>query len=170
MDHLIQDVLSFSRLSRQEIVLERVDADALLHDMMGTYPNLHSDIVTIFIRAKVPCVMGNAALLTQCFANLLENAVKFTAAGEKPRIEVWGEENEGRVRLFFQDNGIGIAGHNLGKIFDIFHRIGRDREGTGIGLAIVRKAVERMDGKVGVSSEVGKGSLFWLDLKSADSV
>ncbi len=167
MDQLIQDVLVFSRLSREDVVLEAVDADSLIRGILQSYPNLHPDVVEITLRSPLPTVRGNAALLTQCFSNLLENGAKFVAPGTKPKLEVWSETSPGRVKIFFQDQGIGISEHNLKRIFEIFHRVGRGNDGTGIGLAIVRKAAEKMGGSVGVQSELGKGSLFWLDLQSA---
>jgi signal transduction histidine kinase len=167
MDRLIQDVLSFSRLGSQDIVLVPVESETLIREVIRSYPNLHADKVTISLTSRLPRVKANEALLTQCFSNLLENGAKFMAPGTRPVIEVWAENSDGRTRLFFKDNGIGIPPHSLERIFEIFHRVGRETDGTGIGLAIVRKAVEKMGGKVGVESEAGRGSLFWLDLATA---
>jgi signal transduction histidine kinase len=167
MDRLIQDVLSFSRIGSQNIALGPVDADALIRDVIGSYPNLQSERVQITFISRLPSVQANEALLTQCFSNLMENAAKFVTPGNKAQIEVWSETSGTRTRLYFKDHGIGIPDHSIARIFDIFHRVGRDTDGTGIGLAIVRKAVEKMGGKVGVESELGQGSLFWLDLELA---
>jgi PAS domain S-box-containing protein len=167
MDRLIQDVLSFSRLSRQDVDLETIDTDALVREIIHSYPNFHSESVDIVVKAPLPAVLGSEALLTQCFSNLMENGSKFTKPGTRAKVEIWGEASGGRVKIFFKDNGIGISEHNLKRIFEIFHRVGRDNEGTGIGLAIVRKSTEKMGGTVDVQSELGKGSLFWLDLLSA---
>jgi PAS domain S-box-containing protein len=166
MDRLIQDVLNFSRISSSEIILQPVRTDLLLRDVIRAYPNLNSENVAITLAPGLPPVLANEGLLTQCVSNLLENAVKFVPAGQQALITVWAESANGRTRLFFKDNGIGIPEHSLGRIFDIFQRVGRDTEGTGIGLAIVRRASEKMGGAVGVESEPGKGSLFWLDLTS----
>jgi PAS domain S-box-containing protein len=167
MDHLIQDVLIFSRLSRQEVKLQDIDIDKLIREVIGSYPNLDPSIVDISIPDQLPPVKGNQALLTQCFSNLLENGAKFVAKGTKAHIEVRAETFPGHARLYFKDNGIGISENDLVRIFDIFHRVGREHDGTGIGLAIVRKAVEKMGGTLGVESELGKGSTFWLHLQSA---
>jgi len=105
--------------------------------------------------------------LTQCISNLLANAVKFVPPGVMPEIRVWSETRGERVILFFADNGIGIAQHSHDRIFDIFRTLDHSSGGTGIGLAIVRKAVHKMNGQVGLDSEPGKGSTFWLDLPSA---
>jgi PAS domain S-box-containing protein len=167
MDRLIQDVLNFSRLSSSEIDLGPVNSDALLRDVIRSYPNLQAARVTITIEPGLPHVRANEGLLTQCVANLLENAVKFVPAGQQSLVNVTARSESGRTRLYFADNGIGIPEHSLGRIFDIFQRVGRDTEGTGIGLAIVRRATEKMGGTVGVQSELGKGSVFWLDLEFA---
>jgi PAS domain S-box-containing protein len=167
MDQLIQDVLAFSRLSREDVVLGAVDTEALMREIIHSYPNLHYDKIDISIKSPLPSVKGTEALLTQCFSNLLENAAKFASAGVKAHVQVWGEIDEGRAKLFFKDEGIGISENHLDRIFDIFHRVGRDTDGTGIGLAIVRKAVEKMNGTIGVKSELGNGSLFWLNLQPA---
>jgi signal transduction histidine kinase len=112
-------------------------------------------------------LMANEAALTQCISNLLGNAAKFVAQGVKPVVRIWAEEAEGRVKLWFKDNGIGIAPQDYQRIFDIFQRVDRSHDGTGIGLAIVKKAAERMGGKVGVESTFGQGTSFWLDLQAA---
>ena len=114
--------------------------------------------------------MGHGASLTQCISNLLENAVKFVAPGVKPQLRVYAEPVDHKMRLWFEDNGIGIDKAGQTKLFEMFQRVhgNHQYEGTGIGLAIVRKAVDRMNGEVGVESEVGKGSRFWLQLRKAD--
>ena len=87
------------------------------------------------------------------------------APNQKPQVRVWGEARENWVRVWVEDNGIGISAAMLPRAFDMFSRGSHPDVGTGIGLALVRKAVSRMGGKVGVDSEPGKGSRFWLELK-----
>jgi signal transduction histidine kinase len=100
----------------------------------------------------------------------LNNAVKFVAAGVQPRVRIWAEPRDSYVRINFQDNGIGIGPENSTRIFRMFERIhpADEYEGTGIGLTIVRKAVERMGGKVDFESDTGQGSKFWLELPKSD--
>ncbi len=116
-------------------------------------------------------VRAHPAYLTQCVSNLLGNALKFVRPGVPPTVTIRAEDepHTGNVKVWFEDNGIGIAPEHFQDIFQIFGRIhsSKEYEGTGIGLAIVRKAVERMGGSVGLTSEVGKGSRFWLSLQKA---
>jgi PAS domain S-box-containing protein len=181
MDRLIQDVLTFSRVSRADLKFEIINLDHLVRGILECYPNLQPPQAEIAIDGTLPPVFGNAAALTQCLSNLLGNAVKFVPPGVDPVVRIWAERVVCRdpnrtavapaaiamVRLCIKDNGIGIPAEAHEKIFGIFHRLGKNYEGTGIGLAIVKKAAERMGGAVGLSSAPGLGSTFWLDLQSS---
>jgi PAS domain S-box-containing protein len=169
MDSLITDALNYNKTVRQELPLEPVDAGALLRGMLDSYPELQPSRAQIEIAGEIPLVLGNEAGLTQCFSNLLGNAVKFVKPGQKPEVRVWAEERpDGWVRLWVEDKGIGIPASMISRVFDMFSRGHTTYEGTGIGLALVRKVAHRMGGKVGVESELGKGSRFWLEFKAGD--
>jgi PAS domain S-box-containing protein len=168
MDALITDALSYSRAVRQELPLTLVDVGALLRGMLDSYPELQPSKATIAIEGEIPLVVGNEAGLTQCFSNLLGNAVKFVKPGQRPEVRIRAEPREGWVRIWVEDNGIGIPALMVPRVFDMFARGHTKYEGTGIGLALVRKVTERMGGNVGVESEDGKGSRFWLDLRPGD--
>jgi PAS domain S-box-containing protein len=170
MDRLIQDVLSYSRVARAELRLTPVDIGKLLRSILESYPNLQPPAVEVQLEGELPRVMANEAALTQCISNLLTNAAKFVAPGVKPRIRVWPENENGRARVFFQDNGIGIEKESHEKIFGIFQRAARNYEGTGIGLAIVKKTIERMGGTVGLESQPGRGSTFWLEFPESQVI
>jgi len=169
LDRLITDVLNYSKISRGEMRLEKVDIEKLTREIVNTYPDLSQSGATLLIQAPMPCVVGNAALMTQCISNLLSNAVKFVPAGRKPHVRIRAEAQENVVRFSVEDNGIGIGEEGKKRIFRMFQRLNpaTDFEGTGIGLTIVRKAVERMSGSVGVESQPGAGSVFWIELKLA---
>ena len=184
MDRMIQDVLTFSRVARTELNLEPINLEHLVRGILECYPNLQMPQAEVVIEGHLPAVIGHAAALTQCLSNLLGNAVKFVALGTQPSVRVWAEfcppaggaaaraprKSPGRtVRVYVQDNGIGIPKEAQAKIFTIFQRLNKNYEGTGIGLAIVKKAAERMGGKVGLTSAPGQGSTFWLELKAADA-
>ena len=164
MDTLIQDSLHYSRAVLEEWPLRPIDLPALLRDLIDSYPELQKWKGAITIDPSIPKVMGNEAALTQCFSSLLRNAVKFVATGITPRVRVWGERRESLARIWVEDNGIGIPRRAQERIFEIFERATHRRDGTGIGLAIVRKVAHRMGGCVGVESEQGKGSRFWVEL------
>jgi PAS domain S-box-containing protein len=170
MDTLIQDVLTYTRVLRAEVKIEPVDLDALVRQVIGIYPQLQTGNVEIQIEGVLPKVQGGEASLAQCVSNLLTNAVKFVAPGTKPRVKIRAEAIGADIRLWVEDNGIGIVPKDQVRIFKMFERVGHAStyEGTGMGLAIVRKAVERMGGQMGVESEAGQGSKFWIQLKGAN--
>ena len=191
MDSLIQDVLSLSQVIRRPMTIESVDVETLVRTLVEERPELSPPRAEIKIESPLLPMLGHAVTLSQCLTNLLGNAVKFVELGVVPRVRVWSEElaapaiggiqasglapplasmpeTRPRVRLWVEDHGIGIAPEAHKTIFEIFQRLHHSTqyEGSGIGLAIVRKAIERMGGRVGVESERGKGSRFWLELPS----
>ena len=114
-------------------------------------------------------MFGHSVTLVQIFANLIGNAIKFIPPSKTPVVSVFTELEKDRVRVWVEDNGIGIAPEHQGKIFDLFVRLhgNTSYSGTGVGLAIVQKGAERMGGRAGVISEPGKGSRFWVELPAA---
>lgn len=169
MDALISDVLTYSRLLRSEIVLTPVNLDNLVRQVIFIYPQLQANGAQIKIEGTLPTVLAHEASLTQCISNLLSNAVKFVPRGRTAEVRVYADEINGDARLWIADNGIGIAPEDHQRIWAIFTRIGRakDYEGTGIGLAIVRKSLERMSGSITLESALGEGSKFALRLRKA---
>lgn len=169
MDLLIRDALNYSRAVRQELALENVDAEALLRGILDTYPEFQVSKARIVVEGKLPVVLANEAGLTQCFSNLLGNAVKFVQPGEMPNVRIRVTHRDGWVRFWVEDQGIGISKEMLPRVFDMFSRGDKRYEGTGIGLALVRKVAHGMGGKVGVESEEGRGSRFWIELKCGET-
>lgn len=168
MDRLITDALSYTKAVRMEAEMTSIDARALLVGMIDSYPHFRSPRAEIELSGDWPRVWANEAALTQCFSNLVGNAVKFVPKGKVPRVQIHAERRGSIVRIDFVDNGIGIPDDMRSRVFVMFQRLSKDYEGTGIGLALVRKVVERMGGKVGVESTLGVGSRFWIELKPAD--
>ncbi|MCK5005715.1 MAG: GHKL domain-containing protein, partial [Candidatus Aminicenantes bacterium] len=121
------------------------------------------------IPEKMPVVMAGKTLLIQILTNLIENAVTYREPDIPLKITVKCEENNGWVIIGIADNGIGIAPEFQKKIFNVFQRLHSESEypGTGIGLAIVKKSIEIMGGEVWVESSLGKGSAFYIKLRSA---
>jgi PAS domain S-box-containing protein len=168
MDALIRDALNYSRSVRQVLPLEDVDTGSLVRGMLDSYPELQPSRAHVRVEGELPVVLGNEAGLTQCFSNVLGNAVKFVKGGQMPDVRVWAEEREGWARIWVEDKGIGISRDMLPRVFEMYSRGSNTYEGTGIGLALVRKVAQRMGGRVGAESEEGIGSRFWIELKKGE--
>jgi PAS domain S-box-containing protein len=170
MDRLIQDILTYSRLSRREIKLQPISLDKLTRDIAAQYLDTRgSTAPEILVDGTLPSVVAHEASLSQAISNLLNNAVKFVAPGMKPKVNVRAEQRNGDIRLWVEDNGIGIKPEYQHRLFSMFERVHPEKnyEGTGIGLAIVRKAAERMGGKAGLESDGVSGCRFWIQLPAA---
>lgn len=167
MDRLITSIMNYSQLARTRPELRAVDLQHVVEDIIESEAEFHGDKADIGIIGVLPVVRGNESLLTQCISNLLHNATKFVSRGVKPRIRI-SARIEGKVaRIDVVDNGIGIAPEAAERIFEPFRREHPGYDGSGIGLAIVRKVVALMDGRVRLDSSVGQGSRFWIELPLA---
>jgi signal transduction histidine kinase len=166
MERLMQDLLALGRVSRRKIRFELIDVQNLLEAIIGERAEWQSTQAEISIDRSILPMVGDEASLTQCLTNLISNAVKFVAAGVVPRLRIYSQASGDGVRLWVEDNGIGIQNDAHKMIFETFQRIPQstEYEGEGIGLAIVHAAVERMGGNVGLESEPGSGSRFWIEL------
>jgi signal transduction histidine kinase len=170
MDGLIHDLLTYTHLSRAELHLESVDLEGAISEVLS---ELQAEIDSRqgHVRVESPhlTVLAHRNILVKILGNLISNAVKFVDPGRKPLVEIRSELLGQVVRVSVQDNGIGIREEYLERIFGVFERLNRAEEftGTGIGLAIVRRGVERMGGRCGVESTSGQGSRFWIELRSA---
>ena len=167
MDGLIQDLLQYGRLGHMDLPCEPVDLSARIAAVLNY---LADEIKTsrgdVKVAEPLPQVWANAKVLDQVLTNLVGNALKFVEPGATPQIRIGSELGPEMVHLWIKDNGIGIDAEHHERVFGVFERLnGADAyPGSGIGLAIVRKGVERMGGRVGVESKLGSGSRFWLDL------
>ncbi|GAB6064357.1 ATP-binding protein [Deferrisoma palaeochoriense] len=166
MDRLVRDLLEYSRLAREELRLEEVDLGAAVVEALEEFDR--PDAV-IRVEGPLPLVRGHRRMVVRAVGNLVGNALKFVPEGRRPEVTIRAEEQGGRVRLWVEDNGIGIPPEDQERIFGLFLRLHGPEAypGTGLGLAIVRKAAERMGGRAGVVSEPGKGSRFWIELSAA---
>jgi PAS domain S-box-containing protein len=169
LDRLIQDLLSYTRMARSDAPLAPLDLDRTIRELIEHYPNLNPPAAQVQVEGPFPKILGQETALTQVISNLLGNAVKFIPVGTVPKIRIWSENVESRVRLWIEDNGIGIVPQDQERIFQMFVQVNGSQlyGGTGIGLALVKKAVQTMRGAVGVVSEKGKGSKFWVELNKA---
>jgi PAS domain S-box-containing protein len=168
MDRLVKDVLLFSEIGREKPAVTRLDLDPVVSHVVENYERLRH--ANIRVLRPLGFVIGQETLLTQSVSNLVENAVKFAAIDRASEVTVRSERlPNGRVRLIVNDNGIGIPREHQGRIFAPFVRLEPGKySGTGIGLAIVKKAAEAMGGEAGLESQPGHGSRFWIELPGGD--
>ncbi len=172
MKILILDLLSFSRLNAKTQVMQKVDCDEVL---LEVHQNLLSTItengcsVTI---AHLPSVIGNRSQLVQLFQNLISNAIKYKSADKQPTVEVSVEEKDTEWQFCVKDNGMGIDPKYFEKIFIIFQRLQNKENysGTGIGLAIAKKIVEKHGGKIWVESKLNEGSAFYFTISKKNKI
>ncbi len=182
LDSMIRDVLSYSHILLEDLAMEPVDVRQLIEELIATYPNLRAAKACISVSPDIPVLKANTAALTQVLSNLLGNAVKFVPPETPPVVRVSAERMSGPsqgeaskngpwVRLLIEDKGIGIDPAVHPRLFEMFQRFNRAGlyEGTGMGLAIARKAMERMGGRIGVDSAPGQGSRFWIALPAAEN-
>ncbi len=170
MDLLIQDLLAYSRVSRSDLELSPVPLDSALREVLA---QLHPAVAERQSRVEIeplPSVLAHRATLVQVLANLIANAIKFVEPGVTPRVRIHAERRGAQTRLWVEDNGIGIRRDHQERVFRVFERLHGEETypGTGIGLAIVRKGMERMGGRVGVISDAGQGSRFWIELPTGE--
>ncbi|NEU75762.1 PAS domain-containing protein [Hassallia byssoidea VB512170] len=171
LENLIQDLLAYSRLSRSDLQLKVIDLTTIMSEAMTQLEaEIEQTQAQVNIQSPLPKAIAHRATLVQVITNLLTNAMKFVDDGVSPQIKVWAEIHGECVRLWVEDNGIGIAREHQKRIFRVFERLhGMETyPGTGIGLAIVRKGIDRMGGCVGVESQLGQGSRFWIELRRGE--
>jgi len=172
MDELIHDLLEYGRLGHVELLLMKVDLEAVVRKVVYqlTY-EIQTRSAQVTLAGRFPEVLANSEVLEQVMTNLLENALKFVPPERSPQVEIQAEPGADSVRVWVKDNGIGIEAKYYDRIFGAFERLDSTGayEGTGIGLAIVRQGIQRMGGQVGVESRPGVGSGFWIELPLADS-
>jgi PAS domain S-box-containing protein len=170
MSGLVEDLLEYSRLARQDVPVHDVDLEGAVDGVLADIADeLRASEAEVTVDRPLPRIRGHVGLLAQVLGNLLSNAVKFRAPDRPPRVRIHAEQHqEDAVRLWVEDNGIGIERENLERIFKVFERLHpQDRyPGSGLGLAIARRSVERMGGSIGVESEPGRGSRFWIRFRA----
>jgi signal transduction histidine kinase len=169
MENLIQDILAYSRLAREEVSIHPVSLDGIVQRVIAeAEPLIREMNATVEVQHPLPDVLAHPTTLSQAIQNLVSNALKFVAAGQAPHVVVRAEPVDEWVRLWVEDNGIGIDLSHQERVFQPFQRLHgvEAYPGTGIGLAIVRRSIERMGGRCGVISKPGVGSRFWIELKA----
>lgn len=171
MGRLVDDLLNLSRVGRADIKSEPVNLNDLVRQVIG---ELKSDVAGREIEWRVgalPTVSGDAGLLKQVFANLLGNSIKYTRPRPRAVIEVGLETAEGAPAVFVRDNGVGFNMQYADKLFGVFQRLHREEEfeGTGVGLATVRRIIQLHGGKIWVNAELDKGATFHFTLRGLEA-
>jgi PAS domain S-box-containing protein len=170
MDALINDLLQYGRLNTIDLPVQEVDLEKVFADVRKQLaPEIDKRRVQVIKKGVLPPVFGNPVVLQVALTNLISNAMKFVPPQTRPKIIVRPELRQEYLRLWIEDNGIGIALEDHKKIFGVFQRLHKSEAypGTGIGLALVSKGMERIGGRVGVESAIGHGSKFWMELKKS---
>jgi signal transduction histidine kinase len=168
MARILDELLELSRVGRQAASREAVDLSALAAEAVQLVSGaIGARHVAVGLDPSMPTVSGDRVRLLEVFQNLIDNAVKFMGEQREPRVEIGAERRDDEVVCSVRDNGIGIAPQHQEKVFGLFERLHHDTEGTGIGLALVRRIVEVHGGRIWVESEgEGHGSAFRFSLPS----
>lgn len=167
MDALITDLLNYGQLTHKDFKFTQIQIDLVISQALVAQ---ESEIATrrgkVTVEKPLGIVWGNETLLLQIFSNLISNALKFVPRDREPTVRIWAERVGQKTRIFVRDNGIGIEPRFHQKIYGVFERLHSADQypGTGIGLAIVKKAVEQMEGQIGLESKPGEGCCFWIEL------
>ena len=166
MQQLLDELLELSRIGRIVNPPREVHLEKLIREAMDTLAaSINGRSVTIDVDQDIPVLYGDVVRLREVVENLLDNAVKFMGTQEHPRVEIGVRRCLDREIIYFKDNGVGIDPNYHRKIFGLFERLDQDTQGTGIGLAIVKRIVEVHGGEIWVESQgVGLGSTFFFTL------
>ena len=171
LDALIKDMLEYSRMGHSQIELEPVSlaevVTTVLEDLKLLIEEAQAEVV---VEPFSFTVQSSRSILTQVISNLVTNAIKFVPSDTLPIVKIWVESRDRYVRLWVEDNGIGISSEDRQKIFEVFIRLHgiNSYPGTGVGLAFVKRGMERLKGCVGLESELGVGSKFWIELLNTE--
>jgi len=169
MNRLIEDLLAFSRTSRAEVRSQRVELPPLIREVQQELAPATQNRRIVWTIGVLPAVEADPGLMRVMLTNLLSNAIKFTASRTEACIEVGANTANGDALIFVRDNGVGFDPQYSDKLFGVFQRLHREEEfeGTGIGLATVRRIVHRHGGRIWAEGKVGCGATFYFTLKLA---
>jgi PAS domain S-box-containing protein len=166
MGQLIDDLLAFSRVGRTPIGRSKIDMGELVKSVFEELIAAASEQAPRLIIGTMPPAYGDRALIRQVFANLLSNAIKYSKPREAPVIEVGGHAEHGQDTYYVKDNGVGFDMQYANKLFCVFQRLhsAKEFEGTGVGLAIVQRIVQRHGGRAWAEAKVDGGAVFYFML------
>jgi len=166
MGRLIEDLLRFSRLNRQPLARKKVALSTLVQDILGELRKEQEGRTVEIIVGELSDCVADAALLKQVFVNLISNALKYTRNIPRPVIEIGCRHESDETVYYVKDNGAGFDMQQADRLFGVFQRLHGDEEfeGTGVGLSIVKRIVQRHGGRVWAEGDTGKGATFFLTL------
>jgi PAS domain S-box-containing protein len=171
MGVLIDDLLALSRFGRAELKKQKVDMERLFQNAANELRR-NNDRAGIEVKiGSLPHAMADPTLISQAVTNLVSNAVKYSSKSEKPKVEIGATKKDGETVYFVRDNGTGFDMKFYGKLFGVFQRLhdSSEFEGTGVGLAIVKRIIDRHEGHIWADSELGKGATFYFTLGKKQS-
>ncbi len=163
---LIDALLNFSRVGRQALARAPVDLRALAESVVAELRQTQGTVAVEVVLAPLPPASGDRALLRQVLVNLIGNAFKFSANRAHPKVEIGAEQNGSEVAYYVKDNGVGFDMQYADKLFGVFHRLHRpdEFEGTGVGLALAQRIIQRHDGRIWAEGKVNEGATFRFTL------
>ena len=162
MQKMIKEVMNYAQVTQAEVEYSEVNLNSIIEDIQA---QLHQQKLDCKVENSLPqdlIINGNSVMLFQIFFNLIENAFKYRDKNKVCFVKVYSEQNEEKIDLYIEDNGVGIDPKDLNNIFRLFKRVNRDPaiQGSGVGLSIVKKLISKHNGSIEVTSVVGKGSIF----------
>ena len=169
MQRLLTELLELSRIGRMANLSEEIPFGEIVREALKSVEGrLQARQVQVKVEADLPSVFVDRTRLIEVIQNLVDNAAKFMDGQENPTIEIGVQTNSGKPVFFVRDNGIGIAHEHFERIFGLFNKLDVNSEGTGIGLALVKRIIEVHGGRIWVESELGKGTAFFFTLENKD--
>lgn len=168
MNSMITEVLQYSKMGRTELQYSSLDVRSMIMDIIADLKVIYNTAELDITIGNTPDIAGDMTMIFQVFSNLIGNAVKYSQHANRAEVTIDGEIDGDEVCYRITDNGIGIDQQDHSKLFNLFHRLenAKDFDGTGVGLSIVKRIVDKHHGRIWVSSEIGKGSTFHLSFKS----
>jgi len=167
MNTMIQEILEYSRIGRSEIHLQQVKMTDVIDEIVNDLKHIYNSVDFDIQIGALPNLHGDRIMLQQVFANLISNAMKYSQHATKPKISIVGAEEDEQICYAIKDNGIGIAEKDLMGVFELFARMDNVShiEGSGVGLAIVKRIVDKHKGRIWLESKLGEGSTFHVCFK-----
>ena len=168
MNFLIQEILNYSRVGRTDIVFSPLDMTKLINEIKREVINALQPPDLQFIVGETPAIKGDVVMMTQVFTNLINNAVKYSSRQSPSKVKVEGVVNNDEIIYSIEDNGVGIDVNYYARVFELFKRMDnvKDFEGTGVGLAIVKRIVEKHEARIWFESTLGVGTIFYIAFKN----